>query len=78
MIGKADNIYISYFVMVGSRTIGRAERLSATSKWSVPGMPGIWETPEAAADALIAKREADRKLHQDTNDLLRAKYGIPV
>jgi hypothetical protein len=78
VLGKADNIYISYFVMVGSSTIGRVERLSATSKWSVPGMPGIWETKEEAADALIAKREADRKLHQDTNDLLRAKYGLPV
>jgi hypothetical protein len=78
VLGKADNIYISYFVQVGDRTLGRVEKLSATSKWSVPGTPGTWETREAAADALIAKREADRKLHQDTNDLLRAKYGLPA
>ena len=78
VLGKSDNIYTTYHVQVGDRTIGRVERLSATSEWSVPGVPGTWESKEAAADALIAKREADRKLHQDTNDLLRAKYGLPV
>lgn len=86
VLGKADNIYISYFVQVGDtadatlrdRTVGRVEKMSASSKWSVPGIPGTWETKEEAADALIAKREADRKLHQDTNAVLRAKYGLPV
>lgn len=79
VLGKADNIYLSYFVMVDTRTIGTVEKLSASGNWSTPLLKGQqFDTPEAAADALIAKREADRKLHQDTNDLLRARYGLPV
>lgn len=78
VMGKADNIYLSYFVMEGRKTYGQVQRLSAEGKWSIAGMPGTWDTAEEAADALIAKREADKKLHDDTNAVLRAKYGLPV
>ena len=79
VLGKADNIYTTYHVYLEGKEIGRVERMSATTNsWTVPRLPGDWESAEAAADALIAKREADRKLHQDTNDLLRARYGLPV
>ena len=79
VLGKADNIYTTYHVYVEGKEVGRVERMSATTNsWTVPRLPGDWDSAEAAADALITKREADKKLHDDTNAVLRAKYGLPV
>ena len=64
VLGKADNIYTTYHVYLEGKEIGRVERMSATTNsWTVPRLPGDWESAEAAADALIAKREADKRLH---------------
>jgi hypothetical protein len=63
----SDNIYSGYQAYEGDRCIGKVEQFAPHAGWTFKGSSQEYQTREAAAAALDAKRQADKATHERMN-----------
>lgn len=74
VIAASDNCYQRYEIYDGRKLIGSIQRATQTSGWTFRGNLKSWKTREDAADALIARKAAEQKTHEDCNAAILSRF----